>query len=316
MSSPNPDRSSSGGFTPELNHEFYYALAPQEREFLRQQTGIHNDDELKAHLVAIQAKAYQVDKVVVSFESVLMLLDYSGSSITEPTLIQSSLKIAGQPVYQEVLKLGKERKAAILLDIGCCFGNDLRKAVADGFPITGVIGSDLHKDFWDMGNELYVAPFPVPFIEGNVFDAAHIDPTPPLYAPPNSPPPALGTLTSLNPLRGHVSAIHASSLFHLFDEAHQHKLADALGALLSPEPGSVIFGSHNGLHERGFKTGAMREDMFCHSPESWAALWDGGVFKKGTVRVEAEIRENPRRDPAKGDQPYFVLWLVWSVTRL
>ena len=89
-------------------------------------------------------------------------------------------------------------------------GNDLRKAVADGFPITGVIGSDLHKgeliittklpipdpklgaDFWDMGNELYIAPFPVPFIEGNVFDAAHIEPTPPLYAPPSTPPPALG----------------------------------------------------------------------------------------------------------------------------
>ncbi|KAF7979146.1 hypothetical protein HWV62_43389 [Athelia sp. TMB] len=299
MSSPNPDRSSSGGFTPELNHEFYYALAPQEREFLQQQTGIHNDDELKAHLVAIQAKAYQVHPYPCIRRFAF-----------------TTLKIAGQPVYQDVLKLGKEREGAILLDIGCCFGNDLRKAVVDGFPITGVIGSDLHKDFWDMGNELYIAPFPVPFVEGNVFDAAHIEPTPPLYAPPSSPPPALGTLTSLNPLRGHVSAIHASSLFHLFDEAHQHKLADALGALLSPEPGSVIFGSHNGLHERGFKTGAMREDMFCHSPESWAALWDGGVFKKGTVRVEAEIRENPRRDPAKGDQPYFVLWLVWSVTRL
>ncbi|KAF7979120.1 hypothetical protein HWV62_43337 [Athelia sp. TMB] len=204
MSSGNPDHSSPGEYTPELNHEFYYVLAPQEREFLRQQTSIHDDKEPKAHLVGIQAQAYQVGK------------------ITEPMLIQSSLKIAGQPVYQDVLKLGKEREGAILLDIGCCFGNDLGKVVADGFPaIAGVIGSDLHE---------------VPFIEGNVFDAAHIDPTPPLYAPPNSPPPALGTLTSLNPLRGHVSAVHASSLFHLFDEAHQHQLTDALGSLLSPEP--------------------------------------------------------------------------------
>ncbi|KAF7969206.1 hypothetical protein HWV62_27999 [Athelia sp. TMB] len=299
MSSPNPDRATSGGYTPELDHEFFYALTPQERDFLHQQTGIRDDGQLKEHLVAVQEKAYQV---------------HPYSCIRRFAF--TTLKIAGQPVYQDVLKLGKERKGAILLDIGCCFGNDLRKAVADGFPITGVIGSDLHKDFWDMGNELYIAPFPVPFVEGDVFDPAHIEPTPPLYAPPSAPPPALGALTSLNPLRGHVSAIHASSLFHLFDEAPQRKLAHALGALLSPEPGSVIFGSHNGLRERGFKTGARRANVFCHSPESWAELWDGGVFEREKVRVDAEIREHERRDPAKGDQPFVVLWLVWSVTRL
>ena len=77
-----------------------------------------------------------------------------------------------------------------------------------------------------------------------------------------------------------------------------------------------MFGSHHGLRERGFRPGALRKDMFCHSPESWSELWDGGVFEKGTVRVEAEIRDQKRRDPAKGDQAYIVLSMVWSVTRL
>ncbi|KZP22750.1 hypothetical protein FIBSPDRAFT_738470 [Athelia psychrophila] len=301
----------SGKYTPELDHEFYYALAPHEMEFLRQQTGISDDAKLKAHLVALQEKAYKAS---------------ADSAICAPQIHPyacirrfafTTLKIAGQPVYPDVLKLGKERKNAVLLDIGCCFGNDLRKVVADGFPITGVIGADLHKDFWDLGHELYMDldSFLVPFIEGNVFDVSLIDPTPPTYSRASTPPPALSSLTSLNPLRGHVSAIHASSLFHLFDEAHQLKLAQALAALLSTETGSVIFGSHNGLHEDGFKSGSRRERMFCHSPQSWEALWNGGIFKKGQVKVEAKIVDNMRKDPSAGDKPVIVLLLVWSVTR-
>lgn len=30
------------------------------------------------------------------------------------------IKIARSPVYQDVLKLGRERPNAILLDLGCC----------------------------------------------------------------------------------------------------------------------------------------------------------------------------------------------------
>lgn len=60
MSSINPDQSLSGKYTPELDHEFYYALAPHEKEFLHQQTGISDEAELKTHLVALQERAYKV----------------------------------------------------------------------------------------------------------------------------------------------------------------------------------------------------------------------------------------------------------------
>ena len=35
--------------------------------------------------------------------------------------------------------------------------------------------------------------------------------------------------------------------------------------------------------------GAGAITQFWHSPRSWAALWDGGVFPRGTVRVEAAL---------------------------
>ena len=54
------------------------------------------------------------------------------------------LKISRFPAYKDLLRLGIERKGALFLDLGCCVGNDVRKAVADGFPVTQALASDLH----------------------------------------------------------------------------------------------------------------------------------------------------------------------------
>jgi len=156
----------------------------------------------------------------------------------------------------------------------------------------------------------------VPFIPGDAFDPAFLPPTDvPFYAPPTTPAPTLSTVTTLAPLLGHVSAIHASSFFHLFDEEKQAQLAHLLAGLLSPEPGSMLFGAHGGLPEKGLRVEAWRNHertvpMFCHSPESWNTLWDGEVFEKGTVRVEVELREIVRKDQPGGSTFWFMMWSV------
>ncbi|KAA1468044.1 hypothetical protein DENSPDRAFT_770644 [Dentipellis sp. KUC8613] len=285
--------------------ESLYQLTEEEIAFYKDQTGIQDEDELKKHIVACQAEAYKVAPYpcIRSFSFV-------------------RLKISRLPAYKDLLKLGKERKGAIFLDIGCCFGNDVRKAVADGYPVENTVASDLYQGLWDAGVQLFkksAASTLIPFIPGDVFDPAHLAPVAPFTAasPPTTPAPDLRTLASLNPLRGHVSAVHASSFFHLFDEAQQLALARALAGLLAPAPGSVIFGRHHGLPQKTTRaTFIPGRTQFCHSPESWKELWDGEVFEKGTVRVEAEIEEM-FRDDMKGvmpEQRYF--WLTWSVTRL
>ena len=40
--------------------ESLYALSEEERTFFKQQTGISDDDELKAHILRVQAEAYEV----------------------------------------------------------------------------------------------------------------------------------------------------------------------------------------------------------------------------------------------------------------
>ncbi len=75
------------------------------------------------------------------------------------------LKLPLLPGYDRLIKLGKERKNAVLLDIGCCcksfratspvdgyiyqcliclVGNDVRMAAADGFPVKQIEATDLY----------------------------------------------------------------------------------------------------------------------------------------------------------------------------
>ncbi|KAL0954797.1 hypothetical protein HGRIS_003744 [Hohenbuehelia grisea] len=282
------------GKRPQLDPSFYN-LEEDEADFFKTQTGIEDDEELKEHILAVQAKAYKI---------------YGYPCIRRFAFL--SLKISRLPAYPAVLQLGRERKGAILLDLGCCFGNDIRKAVVDGFPVEGAIASDLRQGFWDAGHELFKstpASCPIKFIAGDVFDPAHIYRHSPFYeAPGLSCPSDLQQLTSLTPLLGHISAVHVSAFFHLFDEEKQLEIAKIVAGLLSPEPGSIIFGAHGGLPEKGLREPSIPGStfrMFCHSPQSWCELWEGQVFRKGTVKAEARVVliEN-------------LYMLEWSVTKL
>jgi hypothetical protein len=174
-------------------------------------------------------------------------------------------------------------------------------------------------EFWDLGHKLFRSTpetFPVPFIMGDVFDTSNVEPVTPFNDAPETPLPTLNSLISLNPLRGHVSAIHASSLFHLFDEDKQIKLARALACLLSPQPGSVIFGSHAGRPVAGMRVNSTGGLRFTDSPESWGELWDGRIFDHGKVKVEASLQRVDRIVPSMSDNVSEHFLLVWSVTRM
>jgi len=287
-----------------LDEKFYLSIGEKDIAFLKQQIGIQDDAELKQHILAVQAEAYAV-------------FPYT---CIRHFMFAMSL-ISQMPAYGELLKLGKERKDAIFLDLGCCFGSDVRKAVADGYPVRNVIASDIQPAFWDLGHKLFRSTpetFSVPFVGGDAMDPANLDVVPPFTkaTAPKAPVPALKTLTSLNPLRGHVSAIHASSLYHLFSEDGQLHLSRAIAGLLSPEPGSMIFGLHIGLPEKGMRSALRSDPIFGHSDDSWKELWDGEVFEKGTTRVESRLIELPRENLADLSPADAVHMLLWSVTRL
>ncbi|KAG6807488.1 hypothetical protein H0H92_007296 [Tricholoma furcatifolium] len=284
-----------------------YFLDGEELGFYQELTGIHDEEELKQHIIAVQEKAYQV---------------YHYPCIRRFAF--TKLKISHLPAYQKALALYKEHPNALFLDIGCCFGNDIRKMVIDGWPVENALASDLRSAFWDYGHDLFKSTpesFPATFIAGDAFDSGFIAPRKPFYAPEEPAPlnQPLNALKSLTPLQGRLSAVHASSFFHLFDEAGQLQLARQVATLLSPAPGSIIFGMHGGKPEKGFRTEAISSSgnyMFCHSPETWKEVWDGDVFVRGSVKVEAGLHEVERKDmtAVTPGAKFYVMW--WSVTRL
>ncbi len=57
--------------------ENLYDLDEEERTFIKQQTGIPDDDELKAHILRVQAEAYEV--CIREFETYLGIAAYSSA---------------------------------------------------------------------------------------------------------------------------------------------------------------------------------------------------------------------------------------------
>ena len=176
-----------------------------------------------------------------------------------------------------------------------------------------------------MGHKLFKTTpetFPVPFIAADVFDDKCLAPSPIPTSPPTDPLPPLNELTTLTPLVGRLSAIHTSAFFHLFPEEKQLELARRVAPLLAPAPGSVIFGAHGGLPQKGERDRRNSHGihMFCHSPQSWKELWEGIFAEAGAkVEVKARLRKEIGGLSMFGTYPentehYHVL--EWSVTRV
>ncbi|PIL34367.1 hypothetical protein GSI_03142 [Ganoderma sinense ZZ0214-1] len=287
-----------------LDEKMFKLLREQDLDLVRLYTGIKDHEEIKAHIINIQKEAYPI----MPYQCI-RFFSFAASRIHEVVLN-----------YDYILKLGKERDDAIFLDVGTCFGTDLRKVVTDGWDAKNAVGTDINPGFWAMGHKLFhtdAASFPATFVPGNALADEHLQVFPilPTGSAVGTPRPVLSSLTSLNPLHGHVSVIYLGNVFHLFSEQEQLRLARGLAGLLSPEPGSVITGWQARAPQKGEKTMVLGRDgsaitQFLHSAESWKELWDGGVFEKGTVKVEAELA-NYKTEFAAGEF-YF---LRWSVTR-
>ncbi|KAF5392248.1 hypothetical protein D9757_001536 [Collybiopsis confluens] len=273
----------------------------EEIAFYKRNTGIQDDDRLREHIVGVAQKALEI---------------YPYHSIHTFGFIRFRIR-RFESGYQRLLGLGSTRDNALFLDLGCCFGSDVRKAIEDGYPARNIIASDLRPEFWNFGHELFKTDpqtFPVTFIPGDVLDASFISIQPPLQIPLENSIVNTTILQtnakSLDFLRGHLSAIHTSAFFHLFGKDEQLIIAKKLASLLSPLPGSIIFGSHVGGSEalEGARngTGTM---FYRHSPETWREMWEKQVFGgEGQVRVEAEIGGNLDDRDAR--------IMIWSVVRV
>nr|UOK93806.1 atlF [Penicillium chrysogenum] len=64
------------------------------------------------------------------------------------------LSIASSPLYPELLRRTKGGEK--LLDLGCAFGQELRRLIYDGAPCSSLYGSDIRPEFLELGCDLFL----------------------------------------------------------------------------------------------------------------------------------------------------------------
>ena len=177
------------------------------------------------------------------------------------------------------------KAGASVLDLGCCFGQDLRYLAFDGVPTTEMFASDIVRGFWDLSYDLYcdASRMKAKFIEADILD--------------------LEISPHLMELRGRLDIILANQLFHLFDWNRQVKVAVNLVKLSNPKTWIIghQIGSSIGraipVHPNtgGEAGGAGSTTKFFHTPKTWQAMWRQVEESTGT-KWEIESSSIPLKE--------------------
>lgn len=183
------------------------------------------------------------------------------------------LSLSLSPYYPEVLS--RLKAGQTLLDLGCCFGQDIRKLIFDCAPANQIYGADLHGEFIDIGYDLFRDGDRrrSNFIIANVFDRDHPD---------------------LKRLEGTVDIIHAASFIHLFDYQGQVDVSKRLVQLLRPVKDVMVVGRQVGnLRPGEFPHNTdTTGTMFRHDDKTFAEMWKRVGAETGTSwRVDVRLKE-------------------------
>lgn len=187
------------------------------------------------------------------------------------------LSISLHPSYALVLnRLTSKNQPQTLLDLGCCFGQDIRKLVADGAPSSSLYGCDLRPDFFELGYDLFLdrETLQSKFLAGDVFAAAEEDGG-----------------KELAKLDGRLDVVHAASFLHLFSWEEQVRACARIVRLLKPVEGSMLLGRQVGSGVPGETQDRVRPSLsrYRHDEESFKKMWkEVGEKTRTRWRVEVE----------------------------
>ena len=155
------------------------------------------------------------------------------------------------PLYPTILS--RLQDGASLLDLGCCFAQDIRKLVQDGAPDSNLYGIEIVAEFISLGYDLFLdkGRLGAHFAQGDVFEEK-------------------GALVDL---QGKMDIIHVGLFLHLFDLERQIEACKVLVRTLKPVKGVLIVGQQVGAAEPFNLPLGNGRKMYKHNEESFAKMW-------------------------------------------
>ncbi|KAI0535552.1 hypothetical protein GGR58DRAFT_478607 [Xylaria digitata] len=166
----------------------------------------------------------------------------------------TNLTLLTHPLYKTIVDRLK-RPGATYLDIGCCFGQDLRQLVFDGVPSEHLVGLDISKPLIELGYDLFIdrQTLKSQFEIADVFQGR--------------------TQTAWADLqeRG-IDVLHCSAFFHLFPLDQQLVAAEQISSLI--KKGGVLVGRQIGSVRPG-DVAAIQDTSYSyrHDVSTFDAMW-------------------------------------------
>ena len=189
------------------------------------------------------------------------------------------LSVSTHPSYSRLLAFLKEPDShRRLLDLGCCFAQDIRKLIYDGVPHENLYACDHQPKFLDLGFELFADrdTCHAHFFIADVFEEGG----------------------PLDDIEGTIDAIYAGAFLHLFSWDDQIIVCKRMIRILKPRKGSVVFGRQSGNVTAHETVGAINQikrsgKIWSHNAESMERMWDvagseTGTKWKTTVQLDEE----------------------------
>lgn len=180
--------------------------------------------------------------------------------------------IQQSPIYEEIVKKCKNEGATVI-DFGCCLGQDVRQLVYDGVPHEQIRGYELDPFFIEQGYQLFrdgeLMREKKVFSSGDIFDDRFLETVEP------------------------ADYLYAGLFIHLFDGKTQKDVCRRLSRLCKGTIAGQQAGASSAM-ERPSPPGYPGGKRMCHSPESFAHMWN--EVTDGRWQVESSTLEAVNRN--------------------
>lgn len=189
--------------------------------------------------------------------------------------------------YQTFIKILKEsdKSKKKFLDLGCCFGQEVRQLILEGIPTNSITAADIHDGYWNVGREF--------FMDNLSHLSTRLDGVTTIFDDfaQKYPLPVDATNRIVDSLTNNFDAIICQMVFHVLTKEQTENLVRRMCSMIGK--GGVLIGSCVGSKEEACSWGVTPKRDGVRYLQSMKSLFEL-LSENGFEGVEVkEIQINP-----------------------